>query len=61
MRRYTATDGETLEDIASRELGSARLWMRLYAWNAGVCPRQVKGTDSIASGIVLLLPPATNA
>jgi hypothetical protein len=43
MRSYTVSGDETLADIARREPDSESFWLRLYAGNAGVCPRQVKG------------------
>jgi nucleoid-associated protein YgaU len=56
MRRYTVTGPETLEDIALRELRGGQLWLGLYAWNASAFPKQIKATDPIRQGVVLLLP-----
>jgi nucleoid-associated protein YgaU len=49
-RRYTVRAGETLGEIAQRELGSVKQIPRIVALNAGLDP------DRVLAGQVLLLP-----
>ncbi|MEN6449260.1 MAG: LysM domain-containing protein, partial [Thermoguttaceae bacterium] len=52
-RSYTVADGDTLFDIARRELGRASRWVEIYELNEGVLG---KDFNTLAPGTRLVLP-----
>jgi len=65
MRLYTIKSGDTLSQIAEREMGGASRWMELWRINAAVlraaqrpCARRdtMTGPDWIFPGTVIAIP-----
>jgi hypothetical protein len=52
-RTYTVADGDSLFDIARRELGKASRWVEIYDLNIDVLGKDI---DSIAPGTQIVLP-----
>ncbi|MBP0935248.1 LysM peptidoglycan-binding domain-containing protein [Streptomyces goshikiensis] len=52
-RAYTVRTGDSLSEIARRELGNEARWRELYAMNRGVIG---SNPDLIRPGMVLTLP-----
>ncbi|GAB6185925.1 LysM peptidoglycan-binding domain-containing protein [Thermopirellula anaerolimosa] len=57
-RTYTVQEGETLFDIARRQLGRASRWVEIYELNRGRLGKQMEG---FRPGITLILPQAESA
>ena len=53
-RTYTVKDSDTLSEIASREMGSAKHWRALYEANKNV----IRNPDRLIPGTVLQIPSA---
>ncbi|HET6205007.1 MAG TPA: LysM peptidoglycan-binding domain-containing protein [Planctomycetota bacterium] len=49
--RYVVRQGETLDVIAKRELGSSARWEEILKWNEGLDPKRIR------AGQEILLPP----
>jgi nucleoid-associated protein YgaU len=60
-RFVLVADGDTLQKIAARELGSAAQWRRLLDWNPGLDPRRLRAGTRIALPPVVAAAPATGA
>ncbi|MGQ9821104.1 MAG: LysM peptidoglycan-binding domain-containing protein [Thermogutta sp.] len=57
-KTYTVQEGETLFDIARRQLGKASRWVEIYDLNRGRLGKQMEG---FRPGITLILPQAESA
>ncbi len=61
-RRYRVRSGDSLSSIAKAQLGSARRWPRIFAYNnrkdvISITRRPLTNPDKIQIGQLLLLPP----
>lgn len=53
-KAYTIQPGDTLMTIASKEMGSAKLYLKLYDFNKDV----LEDADTVVVGTVIKIPPA---
>ena len=61
-RKHIVRAGESLSGIARRELGAARLWPQVFAFNAGRHARfkPLHDPDRLAAGQAIGIPPRTS-
>ncbi len=56
-RKTTVRDGETLSEIAQRELGSSKAWPKIWKANKNILP----DPDRLEAGMILTIPVVTAA